>query len=189
MTDAQDRTDEAIEREFPNSPESPRFLTRAQRRAMRDKIDRRHSDDALSDPEWDADELEYLDDLRERNKRNRVLRQQDYWYDALGREVPLTSMSLRYKKNVVRYLERRAPLLQLQDGLASMSLLEQMSETNQDLLEAEIDFDMSKLPTTWLHEQPLLIMLERLIREGHDAPEIDPYFSSDPAGDPIDEFE
>lgn len=197
MTDAQDRIDAIIATEFPDPPELPQFMSREERERIAAKIRDRHfitrtveePAHPLADPEWDDEEKAFLADAAERRRRREVLQQDEVWFDSLGREIQLTEMSMRYKKRVVAFLERRAPMLKLRYELRFMVSVDQMSEASQDAIGCEFDRILEQRPTTWLFQQPLLVRLERLIHDGHDAPEREYYLSDKPAGNPLEEFE
>jgi hypothetical protein len=107
----------------------------------------------------------------EKYLRRTVLYQDEVWYPREGDSVRLDEMSLRWKLNLVRFLERRAPQLQRSYLTNTEMSLIGAAEHAADQVMAEVQQDWELAPTTWLYRTPFMLRLEQLIRERHDGPE------------------
>lgn len=105
-------------------------------------------------------------------RRRAVLSQTEVWYPREGDPVRLDDMSLRWKRNLLAFLERRAPRLKASAEwqLVGWASSDRIGEHAADSLDAVLSETMDTLPLTWLYRQPLVERLEQLIREGHDGP-------------------
>jgi hypothetical protein len=105
-----------------------------------------------------------------RFQKRHVLWQEEVWYPKEGPAIFLTDMSLRYKGNVLRFLERRAPNLKAQYEMELTLSPGVQGEHALDAVDQILDETFEMLPTTWLYRTPFVLRLEQLIREGHDGP-------------------
>lgn len=103
-------------------------------------------------------------------RKAHVLSQTEFWFTRDGRELRVDELSLRYKRSILAFLERRAPSLLAGWVSRTLDCASTASEHAADGLYRLADEAMSKRPVTWLYEQPLAERLEALIREGHDGP-------------------
>lgn len=111
-----------------------------------------------------------LDLALEKDARRRVLSQDELWYPKEGGQVRLDEMSLRWKTNLLRFLERRAGALQDSAIQRLLSGPQPGGDMASDAFDSMVDAEIDAKPTTWLYRQPLVLKLEQLIREGHDGP-------------------
>lgn len=102
-------------------------------------------------------------------KRRHVLFQDEIWYPREGDPVRLDDMSLRWKRNLLAFLERHAPSLKQQAEFELMATT-MNGEHAQDAVDQILSETLETKATTWLYQQPLVERLERLIREDHDGP-------------------
>lgn len=105
----------------------------------------------------------------ERWNRRHVLMQDEVWYPKEGDPVRLDEMSLRWKKNLLAFLERRAEALKMSAELELVGAT-MGGEHAQDAVDQILAETLETKATTWLYQQPLVEKLEQLIREGHDGP-------------------
>lgn len=106
----------------------------------------------------------------EKDRRRSVLWQDEVWFDKSGSEFRLEDLSLRWKRNILAFLDARAPMLQA-SWLARTCLGPQPSgEAATDAFDQMLDEAMSESPTKWLYQTPLVERLEHLIRIGQDGP-------------------
>lgn len=111
-----------------------------------------------------------LEVAMEKYDRRHVLYQGEVWYPKNGDPVRLVDMSLRWKRNLLAFLERRAPTLQ--DGYLTNTewSLVGAAEHATDIVMAEVQRERELAPVTWLYRTPLVLQLEQLIREEQDGP-------------------
>lgn len=106
----------------------------------------------------------------ERLNRRNVLMQDKVWYPKDGDPVRLDEMSLRWKKNLLAFLDRRASALHESAVNAVIFGPRPGGDAACDAFDSMFDELMETRPTTWLYDQPLVVRLEQLIRENHDGP-------------------
>lgn len=106
-----------------------------------------------------------------RAEQRMVLTQTEVWFDADGNEIRLEDMSLRYLKNVLGFLERRADRLkraaEAQIWAWSTEPHGDMAQDSLDRMYAEIEDQQAM---TWLYDQPLVRQIDYLIKIEHDGP-------------------
>lgn len=106
----------------------------------------------------------------ERSRRSRVLWQDQVWWDREGNELRLTDLSHRYLSNLLGFLEARAQRFYDTFVWSMAAGPHPSGDAATDAFEVEFDQLLNTKPTTWLYSTPLLVMLERLVRDGHDGP-------------------
>jgi hypothetical protein len=94
-----------------------------------------------------------------------LLNQDQVWPDAQGNRHDISEMSVRYKANVVRYLERRAKHLAALYGYGEIFVLmaeppggDMASDALDDALE-RADHERTNDPLGWLRRTTLLVRL------------------------------
>lgn len=112
-----------------------------------------------------------LDAALRRYKAQHVLEQDQVWYNREGDEILLEDMSLRYLKNVLAFVERRAAFLKAR---AEAQLLFWCGQPHGDMAQDALDSILAEVldqePTTWLYGQPLVARLDYLVKIEHDGP-------------------
>lgn len=100
-----------------------------------------------------------------------LFEQNEKWIDGQGRYHNVTEMSVRYKKNVIKFVERRASLYGLWYSFGESWILNSPSGPNEetvayDMLQHEIDKaceERAADPEGWIRETPLIKkMLEQV---------------------------
>lgn len=88
------------------------------------------------------------------------LYQDEVWTDAAGRELRIVDMEISYCRNVVAWLERRAPHIALRAGFAQASgPLPDEDTAAYDLVSEVLDREwqqQSDDPVGWLNDTPLV---------------------------------
>lgn len=117
-----------------------------------------------------GDKARQLARFIEKDRRRSVLWQDEVWFDRSGAEFRLEDLSLRWKRNILSFLEARASNLHMQ-WIAQTALGPQPSgEAASDAFGRMLDEAMSESPTKWLYQTPLVERLEHLIRIDQDGP-------------------
>lgn len=111
--------------------------------------------------------------LIEQWKRRHVLSQTEWWYPKQGDPVRLEAMSLRWKRNLLAFLVRRAPALH--KSAAWEMVLAAGTHNGGDMAQDALDDIAADLmdaePLVWLHEQPFVRRLAELVDAEADGPE------------------
>lgn len=102
--------------------------------------------------------------------RRHVLWQTEVWYPKEGPAIRVDEMSLRYKQNVLKFLERRAPNLKASYEAELTFSPGVRGEHALDAVDAILTETFATRPVTWLYSTPLVDRLEALVRAGHDGP-------------------
>lgn len=127
----------------------------------------------LDDPECccdpDGSRIQRHLDFMRRYRRTHVLWQEETWFNKDGDAIRVTDMSLTYKRNVLAFLERRAPRLKMAYEV-ELAFAPVQGEMASDAIDDLLTETMDTLATTWLYRTPLVLRLEQLVREGHDGP-------------------
>lgn len=116
--------------------------------------------------------------LRKQVKRSayNVLTQTETWYDFEGEAYTIRAMSIRYKRNLLRWLERNAVHLMLQ-YMWSMPYPNLNGEMAQDAAEHEWDREQTRLMNTpaieWIVRTPLYEAVQSSVARGEDGPQGD----------------
>lgn len=126
--------------------------------------------DAQFDPEWTEQEMAYLRRQEILHSKRDVLSQDEVWYPKTGDPIRVDEMSLRYKKNVLAFLERRAPTLKAAYEWRMIAGPQPSGDAAQDAFDSAMGELFEMQPIKWLYRTPLVERLEQLVREGHDGP-------------------
>lgn len=114
----------------------------------------------------------HLEFMRRYERRN-VLSQTELWWPKGAPDdqpIRVEDMSLRYKKNLLAFLERRADHLKFRYELDMVSGPQPSGDGARDLFDRELTGVLEAKPVTWLYSMPFVENLERLVREEADGP-------------------
>jgi hypothetical protein len=113
-----------------------------------------------------------IDILEQARAMHALFSQDGVWFDAQCRRHDVAEMSVRYKANVVAFLERRAPNLELLYSfgeIQSVSLAPTDGSMAADMLEQALDEETARRaadPVAWLHSTPLVARMLRDVEAG-----------------------
>jgi hypothetical protein len=103
----------------------------------------------------------------------RLLNQTQTWVDGIGRAHLIDDMSVRYKANVVAYLQRRAANLAEMYAYGQVAAIEAgmpMGEAASDMLELAVEAEERERednPNAWLSRTPLVMRLLVDVAQGN----------------------
>lgn len=103
-----------------------------------------------------------------------VLEQETLWYDFEGEAHTIKSMSIRYKRNLLRWLERNAADLHFR-YLWSMPYPHLNGEMAQESAERDWEREQREVerlsPLEWVQRTPLYEAVQRSVIQGEDGPD------------------
>lgn len=128
-----------------------------------------------ADHEWcccdpDGSRAQAILDYLVRSQKARVLHQRRHWWPKGATEpIRVKDMSVRYKRNVLAFLERRADRLK-QGAEWELAGVQMNGEHAQDSIDQMLDVLMRTSTLEWFNDLPLIKRLRRDIRRGRGGP-------------------